>query len=471
MTLQDPIHHSIRYGLATPLLLVVTLLSAPTLSSAAPPLPTGGNVALGNAAIFQAGNQMTISQNSGRAVINWNTFDVGQGNQVIFNQPSASSAVLNRVLSSNPSAIQGMLQSNGKLYLINQNGILVGSQGVINAGGGFIGSTLDVNMQNATTWYQTGGELRFTRENGSTGTIENNGRISSASGNVFLISDYIINTGRILATNGQVGLIAGADEIRLVDSTNPSLVVSLGGNSAGGTGIDNQGDIEATKARLEAVQGNIYALAINNEGSIRANSAHVTENGEVFLTAGDRSNVHAAGHIEASNSSGTSGNVDIQGGKVELAAHIESAGDVHVSANNDIEITGLIEATDKILLNANDGITEVNTAIITGELLKLTGTGNFLLQSPSNNVDRIVANVDGALSYWDADDLTVAYPGIVATGDITLKTGGLLTSYLPISGRNMMIDSQGGARTYGNLRSQLFDRRIGIRFQRYNNDG
>lgn len=77
---------------------------APALAQAQPQLPNGGSVAAGSATIgAPSGNTLNIYQSSSNAVINWNSFSVGQGYTVNFNQPGASSATLNRV---NPRGIR-----------------------------------------------------------------------------------------------------------------------------------------------------------------------------------------------------------------------------------------------------------------------------------------------------------------------------------------------------------------------------
>src|ERR1700741_1704363 len=53
-------------------------------------LPTGGNIVGGQGHIGSAGNTMTVQQNSSRLAINWNSFNIGAGNTVVFNQPSSS---------------------------------------------------------------------------------------------------------------------------------------------------------------------------------------------------------------------------------------------------------------------------------------------------------------------------------------------------------------------------------------------
>ena len=89
-------------------------------------LPQGGNVVAGNAKVTAAGNQMTVQQGSDKAILNWQSFNIGKGNQVTFQQPSASSVALNRVLGADASAIHGSLHANGQVFLVNPNGVLFG---------------------------------------------------------------------------------------------------------------------------------------------------------------------------------------------------------------------------------------------------------------------------------------------------------------------------------------------------------
>src|SRR5215208_3320990 len=80
-----------------------TIAAAAPFSAAAQTLPTGGSVAAGSATIAAPQNgALNINQSTNQAIINWNTFSVGNGGAVNFNQPGASSATLNRVTSSTP---------------------------------------------------------------------------------------------------------------------------------------------------------------------------------------------------------------------------------------------------------------------------------------------------------------------------------------------------------------------------------
>ncbi len=78
---------------------------------AAKQLPTGAQVAAGSVSISQSQTataaSMAISQSSAKAIVNWQTFNVGANAKVSITQPSSTSVLLNRVQSSDPSQIFG----------------------------------------------------------------------------------------------------------------------------------------------------------------------------------------------------------------------------------------------------------------------------------------------------------------------------------------------------------------------------
>ena len=70
---------------------------------------------------------MIVNQSTPNAIINWNTFNIGANESVRFNQPSSSSVALNRVTGGlGPSEIMGTLTANGRVFIINRDGILFG---------------------------------------------------------------------------------------------------------------------------------------------------------------------------------------------------------------------------------------------------------------------------------------------------------------------------------------------------------
>lgn len=110
-------------------------------------LPQGEEVVAGQADISRPDDQrMDINQGTDSAIINWQDFSIAQPETVTFYQPSSTATALNRVIGVDPSILYGTLNANGRVFLINPNGILVGPTGKINVNS-FVASTLDMANQ------------------------------------------------------------------------------------------------------------------------------------------------------------------------------------------------------------------------------------------------------------------------------------------------------------------------------------
>ena len=97
-------------------------------------LPTGGQVNAGQASISQSGNTLNVNQTSQRAVVDWNTFNVGKDATVNFQQPNAQSATLNRVSDMQPSQILGRITAPGQVVLVNPQGVYFGKSSSVDVG-------------------------------------------------------------------------------------------------------------------------------------------------------------------------------------------------------------------------------------------------------------------------------------------------------------------------------------------------
>ena len=95
-------------------------------------LPQGGQVVAGTGSIgTPGGDQMNIS-GSGNVAIDWNSFNVAQGESVKF---SGMQAVLNYVTGNTKSEIFGNISGSGvHVFLVNPNGILFGATASVNVG-------------------------------------------------------------------------------------------------------------------------------------------------------------------------------------------------------------------------------------------------------------------------------------------------------------------------------------------------
>jgi len=200
------------------------------LQSVSPPaaaqLPTRGGKQTyrsGIESIETDGSSMTVKQSKSKAIIHWDTFNVGSDASVTFDQQNnASWAVLNRIYDANPSMIYGAITAPGKVYLINQNGILFGAGSQVNVHT-LIASALNISDDDFLNNYLKMGNyyrLPFGMEdyqgNGTPAalaTVSNLGTLTTEGmgegSAVFLVAPRVENGGLINAPLGQVGLVAG----------------------------------------------------------------------------------------------------------------------------------------------------------------------------------------------------------------------------------------------------------------------
>ncbi|HSI83892.1 MAG TPA: filamentous hemagglutinin N-terminal domain-containing protein [Candidatus Methylacidiphilales bacterium] len=245
--------------------------------------PTGENVVAGQGNFNRSGSTLTVTQGTDRMIVNWHDFSINPWETTRFVQPGINSTALNRVTGGNPSSLLGTLQANGNVFLINPNGIVVGSGARIDAGG-FLASTLDIS----DAQFMAGGTMNFLGP--STASVQNFGVINATNGDVILIGQEVINHGSINAPNGTAGLAAGSDIVLMPQGGGGAegrlsvrVKESELGIRKGEKGVTNTGKINAATAELKAAGGNAYALAINNTGMVRANTLQ-NRGGRIFLS-------------------------------------------------------------------------------------------------------------------------------------------------------------------------------------------
>jgi filamentous hemagglutinin family protein len=265
--------------------------------------PSGPQIVAGQVSILASGNRLLITNSPG-AIINWQNFSINPGELTRFIQQNSSSSVLNRITGQDPSQILGALQSNGKVFLINPNGVLFGVGAQVNVSG-LAASSL--NLSNADF---LAGKLDFTSA-GKSGAIDNRGAITTPSGGqVYLIAPNVTNSGIITAPNGDVVLAAG-HSVNLADSNDPNMRVVI--SAPGGQAL-NVGKVVAESGRI-----GIYGALVNQLGLVSADSAVAGENGKILLKAsGDT--LLGAGSVTTATGTGTGGEIQVLGDRVGLTA-------------------------------------------------------------------------------------------------------------------------------------------------------
>ncbi|MFW9626000.1 MAG: filamentous hemagglutinin N-terminal domain-containing protein, partial [Sulfurospirillum sp.] len=122
-------------------LVVSALIASVTMLHAA---PSGGVVTSGSANIAQNGSVTTITQSTNKAAINWQNFSIGTSETVNFNQPTVNAVTLNRVVGNEKSIIDGALNANGQVFILNSNGVLFSKNASINTAG-LVATTMNLS--------------------------------------------------------------------------------------------------------------------------------------------------------------------------------------------------------------------------------------------------------------------------------------------------------------------------------------
>ena len=354
-------------------------------------LPTGGVVAAGNAGIANSASATTITQTSANAVINWQSFGIGAGQTVQFIQPSSSSVALNRVLGSDPSSILGNLSANGKVFLLNPNGVLFGSGASVNVGG-LVASTLSITDANFMA-----GRYAFT--DAGSGTVVNQGTINATDGGyVVLMGKSVSNQGVISAKMGTVAL-AGGNAITM-DVGGDGLLNLLISQGAVNALVENGGMIRADGGRVlltAQAAGNLLNTVVNNTGVIQAQTIG-NRNGEIFLLGDMQSGtVSVGGTLDASAPNG--GN----GGFIDTsAANVKILKDLKVTTAAPLGQTGtwLIDPADYTIAATGGDITgaQLSANLINNNVIIMSSSGAAGVNGDINVADTVT---------WAANKLTL----------------------------------------------------------------
>ena len=289
---------------------VLTVAVASCFATAAYANPTGPSVASGSATFQSVGKSLTIT-NSPNAIINWQGFSINRDEATRFLQQNAVSAVLNRVIGAEASSILGQLLSNGKVYLINPNGIFIGGGSVIDVAG-FVASTLKLSDNDFLA-----GRFKFDEQIGA-GRIVNQGTIKTqAGGIVYLIAANVENNGVITSPTGEVILAAGKS-VQIVNPASPDVRVEI--NAPEGEAV-NVSSIIAEGGRI-----GMFGTIVRQKGLVSANSAAVDARGRVVLRAKKEVVLEAGSRTEASGPSGGSISIQSDTGTASIAGVVEANG-------------------------------------------------------------------------------------------------------------------------------------------------
>jgi len=301
-------------------------------------LPTTPEVVAGDVAFSVQDQHTLVVEAADRSIIHYKGFNVAEHETVRFVQPSSSAAVLNRVTGRGASEILGKIQSNGKVFLVNPDGVFFGKESEVNIGS-LIASTLDIANED----FLAGKYEFFTPEGVTLGSITNLGTIiAQGDGSVALISQGVQNEGSILVQTGKV-VFASAETVTLDFEGDGSMQFAVDGAIEKAL-IEQAGTIHAQNGQVHLALGQVKDAVrgvINIEG-LEVGSTLVQENGiirlistsaitanEVAVTAKEGSYVEVRGMIDASSSEAVGGNVYVFADKINMPdAKINASGNL-----------------------------------------------------------------------------------------------------------------------------------------------
>lgn len=382
--------------------------------------PTGGVVSAGSASIAGGAGNTTINQASQNVAINWQSFNIGQGEAVRFVQPNSSSVALNRVLGSDPSSILGSLSANGKVFLLNPNGILFGQGAQVNVGG-LVASTLNLSDSDFMA-----GKYNFS--GASTASVLNQGSINADGGYVALLGANVSNEGVISAKLGTVALAAG--KAMTLDVAGDGLLNVTVNQGAVNALVHNGGLIQADGGQVllsAQAAGTLLQSAVNNTGVIQAQTIE-NHNGTIRLLGDMQSGtVNVGGTLDASGTGAgqIGGSITATGQNVGLfGAHINASGG---AGGGTVLIGGGYQGKNPALQNA---------------------AATYMSADATISADAITNGNGGTVVLWSTDS-TRAYGSITARGGAQGGDGGLIETsghWLDASGISVNASAPNGTR-------------------------
>ncbi|MDE2082438.1 MAG: filamentous hemagglutinin N-terminal domain-containing protein, partial [Burkholderiales bacterium] len=380
-------------------------------------LPGGLQVVHGQASVATVGNQMTVTNSAG-AILNWQSFSVGASQAVRFQQPDASSKVLNRVLGADPSNIQGRISSNGQVWLLNPYGVLFGANARVDVGS-LVVSTLNLAD---TDWLKQNPVFNAGNAAGAaTASIVNQGELRTVNGGrVILLAGAggISNAGLISAPGGQVVLAAGKS-VQLVDSGLPNLAVEVA--APAGQAV-NLGQLLAAGGRID-----VLAAMVNQQGIVRADAVQ-GRGGQVLLRGSDALTAAAGSTTSANGSAGGQVTLDAGGGTASIAGGVQADGSAGRGGQVQLlgQQVGLLDGAAVEASGAGGGGQVLAGGGAAGQDANVPNAqAVFMARGASIHADATEQGDGGHIVLW-SDRATRAYGSLSARGGADGGNGGLV---------------------------------------------
>jgi filamentous hemagglutinin family protein len=409
-------------------------------------LPAGGHVAGGSASIVPiTPSLLTVQQSSSRAVIDWNSFSISQGARVDFQQPSPSAATLNLVTGAQSSAIDGQLTGNGRVYLLNPSGVLIGATGQVNTGS-FIAAAASTTPAAASAWQQgaastlplTAGLGAVTVQAGAQVVARDGGYIGLAGASVSENGLLYAKLGKVQLTGGSAftldftgdGLLSVAAGLTQAQpgaspTASPVTVGTTGQISAeGGTVSISARAAQQLFSNLIGIDGQVWARNATQSGDVIVLSA---EGGGVRLGATSR--IDASGTAAGGAVAVTGDSITLEGQSVIATSGATGGGAVTLTAS----VSVVTSSGSQILTNSTSSGgggnvmimgpagTSLGSASLAGSLIATAGSPSGTAAGGSLSV--AATELDFSAPYFTTRPATGAAPLLSLTSVNPMSVG------------------------------------------------
>ncbi|VFR50736.1 Filamentous haemagglutinin family outer membrane protein associated with VreARI signalling system [plant metagenome] len=362
---------------------------------------------------------VTIQQTAERAILNWESFNVGRNTTLKFDQ-KATDAVLNKVVGAGaaPSQIQGRIEAAGTVMVVNQNGVVFSGTSQVNVRNLVVAAAaphaaLDAQFQ-----------ARGLYSEGTTPTFKD------ALGNV------VVQPGARIATHAPTSATQGGGYILLA-----------------GKNVENAGTLHTPRGQALLAAGDSFVIA-RGQGT-EGNVASTTRGNEV--TVGGLGSVRNTGLIQSPLGDITlAGNQVTQSGVLAASTSVDTRGTIHLKATGANGLVTLQEAATNAILVDTNGATALDgqRESLLAPAIPVAGTNppNWQGADPyRRDLSLVQIDSSGAVDF-QAGSLTLATGGQVAvkaTGRTLLRDGaeidvaGAIGVSVAMETNNLKINIQG----------------------------
>ena len=389
------------------------VLLAMALGGSVQAMPSGGTIRSGNGSIVEQGQTMTVQQNSNCMAIDWTQFNIAKNETIRYTQPDKNAVALNRVTGGQQSLIEGNLNANGHVFLVNPNGVVFGKNASVDVGG-LVASTARLADDTMNHFGSSQDSLNLAVDNENNAAVINEGIIKAQGGLVALHASNVENSGTITDDGGTVALTA-AKNLNLSSDADGKLNFTVDGTLARAQSL-NSGTLKADGGYVVMTAksaGDVLSTVVNNSGTIEAKTLRKNEKGQILLDGGDNGQVEVSGTLDASGTEEgqDAGSIKAIGQKTivhdgtQLLARgnvnggtIETSGDVLNLGNSlNIDAKGITGKAGEWLLDPLDVIIADNDP---------TTTSNYENSEKKTAADSDFTNGSASIGYNDPDATT-----------------------------------------------------------------